>query len=79
MKATYYCIKQIDNNSIVLEGIIRNAEDTIHPSQESGIDELPYECELHHFKADGYKAEYVDIDISRTKLLEYAVGCRRII
>jgi len=59
MTATYYAIVEFNESSqrrgeIVLEGIVRNSEDTIHPQQETGISDLPYECELQRFKAKGY-------------------------
>lgn len=65
MEATYYAIKETSTEDIVLEGIIKNSEDTIYPQQETGIEKLPYECEVHHFKVDGYKIEICDFIITR--------------
>lgn len=74
MKATYYRIKEYNRSTqkegnIVLEGIIRDSEDTIYPGQEfipeDGEMELPYECEAHHFKHPNYILEMWEIEISR--------------
>ncbi len=62
MNAYYY--KIVEYNPLtcqfggkVTEGIIRNAEDTIFPQQDTGIDELPYECEAHHFSHTNYQLQ----------------------
>lgn len=57
MEAVYYAIYEINvhtaiRGEIVLEGIVSESEGTIYPKQETGIEGLPYECELHHFNAD---------------------------
>ena len=76
MIATYYAIVEFNKSSqkrgeIVLEGIVRDSEDTIYPQQETGIDELPYECELHHFKANGYIIETCNFVITRNIIKQY--------
>lgn len=78
MNAYYYRIVEYNSltcqkGNIVLEGIIRNSEDTIYPSQETGIEELSYECEAHHFKHQDYILEGWNIEISR----EYCVNQKR--
>jgi len=65
MIGTYYAIKHKIDDEIVLEGIIRNTEDTIYPQQETGIEELPYECEAHHFRSENYKIEMCNFVITR--------------
>lgn len=75
MRAYYYKIVEFSNFSqkegnIVEEGIIRDAEDTVYPRQNTGIKELPYECEAHHFRADGYKLEGFYFDITRQEIYQ---------
>lgn len=70
MIAVYYAIYEYDETSqtrgeIVNEGIIRDSEDTIYPQQNTGIEELPYECEAHHFRAAGFKIETCSFVITR--------------
>ncbi len=70
MVATYYAIVEFNEPSqmrgeIVLEGIVKDSEDTIYPRQETGIKELPFECELHKFKAEGYIIEYCNFVMTR--------------
>ena len=70
MKATYYAIYEYNETSqrrgeIVDDGIIRDSEDNIYPQQNTGIKELPYECEAHHFRANGYRIETFDFSITR--------------
>ena len=70
MLATYYAIYEYDERTqergnIVLHGIVRHTEDTICPQQETGIEALPHECELHKFEADGYRIEKCNFVISR--------------
>ena len=79
MIATYYAIIEFNESSqrkgeIVLEGIVRNSEDTIYPQQETGIEELPYECELHHFKANGYIIETCNFIITRDIVKQYRIN-----
>lgn len=76
MIATYYAIYEfnevsLNRGEIILDGIIRNSEDIIYPSQETGINELPSECEAHHFKCDGYKIEICDFTITREFVKKY--------
>lgn len=73
MIATYYAIVEFNEISqrkgeIVLEGIVRDSEDIIYPQQETGIEELPYECELHHFKAKGYVIETCNFVLTREEV-----------
>lgn len=84
MQATYYAIVEFNQQSqtkgeIVLEGIVRNSEDTIYPSQETGIVDLPYECELHHFKAEGYIIETCNFIITRDIVKQNRTSGDRII
>ena len=70
MIATYYAIYEFNQLSqtkgeIVDEGIIRDTEDTIYPQQNTGIEALPYECEAHKFKAEGYEIEVCSFSITR--------------
>lgn len=71
MLATYYAIIDESDNSIVLDGIVAHPEDTIFPQYETGIEELPHECELHHFKAVGYKKEVWNFSVNRETLIKY--------
>jgi hypothetical protein len=76
MTATYYAIVEFNKSSqkkgeIVLEGIVRNSEDTIYPQQETGIEDLPYECELHHFESKGYIIETCNFVITRDIVKQY--------
>ena len=75
MTATYYSIYEFNAQSqvrgeIVDEGIITNSEDTIYPGQNTGIAELPYECDAHHFKVPGYGIEIYDFYITREMVLQ---------
>lgn len=70
MKAYYYKIVEYNKSSqregfIIDDGIIRDSEDTIYPSQNTGNYELPYECEAHHFNQEGYRLSgfYFDIPV----------------
>lgn len=70
MIAIYYAIYEYNESSqrrgeIVEEGIVSNSEETICPRQTTGIEELPFECELHHFKANGYRIEICNFTITR--------------
>lgn len=49
---------------IVMTGIVRDVYDNIYPQTETGIDEMPYEVEIRHFKVNGYKLTYFEFDIS---------------
>ena len=78
MIATYYAIVEFNESSqkrgeIVLEGIVRNSEDIIYPQQETGIEELPHECELHHFEADNYIIETCNFVITRDIVKQYRI------
>lgn len=66
MEAFYYRIIDLFDNEIVDEGVIRHAEDIIYPQQNTGDDRLPFECECHHFEAEGFKCEgwYFDVTMS---------------
>ena len=55
-------IKRKSTNEVLLQGILRNSEDTIYPAQErpdvlEEFPELPHECQFHHFKVSGLVAE----------------------
>jgi len=57
-----YQIKREDNDEVVLEGVLRNSEDTIYPAQHEPylLEEfptLPHECEFHHFSVPGLYTE----------------------
>lgn len=76
MKAYYYYIFEVSydkpditDSQIVDEGIIRDSEDTIYPGQNTGIPELPSECECHHFQADGYARKGFEFEITREQIL----------
>ena len=69
MKAYFYKISEFNNKSLTMgevvdKGIITDSESTIYPQQNTGISELPSECEAHHFKCHGYiiHGYYFDID-----------------
>lgn len=68
IEACYYSILDMETEEIVDEGIIRNSEDTIYPGQNTGIDELPSECEAHHFQVKGYGILLLNFSISRDDL-----------
>lgn len=73
MKAYYYCIVNKKDNKIVLEGIIKDAEDTICPQQETDIEELPFECEAHHFKSENYNLLGFYFNIPREEINKYRI------
>ena len=78
MEAYYYKIVEFNELSkkegeIIEEGIIRNSEDTIYPQQTTGIEELPYECEAHHFEAKGYELEGFYINIPSSIIYSFKV------
>jgi len=54
MEAYYYKIQNKITKEVVIEGIIRESEDNIYPGR-SGIEELPIECEAHHFRNKDYE------------------------
>lgn len=74
MRAYYYQIKHIPDSEIVDEGIIRNSEDTIYPGQNTGIEELPSECECHHFEATNYICLGWEIELTRKDVREHQAG-----
>lgn len=63
MKAVCYRIKSKISGDVVDEGIISHIEDSIYPAQNTGIVELPYECEAHHFKSSEYDIEFHEFEI----------------
>lgn len=63
MDAYYYRIIEKSSGSIVFQGIIRNSEDTIYPKQDTCIEDLPYECEAHHFSHPNYYLEGWEIEV----------------
>lgn len=69
--AYYYSIVHKVDNEIVDEGIIRDSEDTIYPRQNTGIKELPFECEAHHFTSPNYKLVGWDISLTRDKCRKF--------
>lgn len=73
MIAYYYCIFEDKTSNTILEGIIKDPEDTIYPQQETGIKELPYECEAHHFQAKGYSIIGFNIDIPIEDIHKYKI------
>lgn len=84
MNAAYYAIYEYNESSqrkgdIVDEGIIRDSEDTIYPQQNTGITDLPYECEAHHFKAEGYRIETCNFVITRDIVKQYRTTGNRIL
>ena len=69
MKGIYFKIIEFNEASqreggIVMDGIVRDVYDCIYPVTETGIEELPYEIELRHFNANGYKLIHNEFDIS---------------
>lgn len=71
--ATYYAIYEYNDvtcikGKLVLEGIIRDSEDTIFPAQYTGIEDLPYECEVHKFRAKGYTIEINNFSVDKSQL-----------
>ena len=71
MQAYYYQIIKDATNEIVDEGIIRDSEDTIYPQQNTGIEDLPYECECHHFKVEGYTCKGTTFEVSKKDLMPF--------
>lgn len=70
MYCTYYAIYEFNQLSqhkgeLVDEGIIRNSEDKIYPRQNTDIEDLPYECEAHHFQVEGYTIELIQLEITK--------------
>lgn len=68
MKAYYYEIVEFNEVSqrkgdIISNGIITDSEATIYPAQNTGNNELPYECEAHHFRVKGYRLNGFYFDI----------------
>lgn len=79
MIATYYAIFEFNESSqrrgdIVDEGILSHNEDVIYPGQTTGIKELPSECELHHFKAEGYRIETCNFSITRNTVRAFRLN-----
>jgi len=70
MIPVYYAIKDAEGQ-IVEEDVVNNSEATIYPGQTTGIPELPFECELHHFKAEGYTIEVCSFTITRDIVKKY--------
>lgn len=78
MIAEYYAIYEYNEASqtrgeIVDDGIIKDSEDIIYPQQNTGIKELPYECEAHHFKADGYRIETCSFTTTRDYVKQHRI------
>lgn len=78
MEGFAYEIKRQDTNETILQGILRNSEDTIYPAQEEPylVEEfpsLPYECEFHHFKVEGLIASGFYFDTSIEELEKWKV------
>lgn len=48
----------------IMTGIVRDVYDNIYPKTETGINEMPYEVEIRHFKVSGYKLTYFEFNIS---------------
>jgi len=71
MEAYYYQIKHKIDGEIVDEGLIRHSEDRIYPQQKTGIDELPFECECHHFKAENYILDGWTIELNRSDVRRF--------
>ena len=70
MTATYYSIRKNTTGKIVDKGIIRDSEDTIYPGQNTGIEELPSECEAHKFKSDEYTIDIYKFSITREEMFK---------
>jgi hypothetical protein len=75
MQAVAYQIRRQDNNEILIEGIVRDSEDTIYPSQDESylleeFPDLPSQVELHHFKVKGLVMETKNFTITWKQLLE---------
>lgn len=71
MEAYYYSIRHKQTKEVVDKGIIRNSEDVIYPQQNTGIEELPYECEAHHFRSENYELYGWEFDIPFNDLVSY--------
>lgn len=76
MEAYYYKIIEFNEASqregeIVADGIVRDVYDCIYPKTNTGIDKLPYEVEVRHFKVDGYKLIGFNIDIPREIVAQF--------
>ena len=74
MEAYYYQIKRKSDDEIVDEGIIRNAEDVIDPFENSGIEELRYQVEAHHFFSPNYVLIGWPFEIGRNIAMEFRSG-----
>ena len=73
MKAYHYQIFNVLTLETIDEGIIRDEEDNIYPAQNTGNNNLPYECEAHKFKADGYVLKGFYFNIDHDDLLKYKI------
>ena len=71
MEAYYYSIRHKYTGEVVDKGIIRDSEDTIYPRQNTGIEELPFECEAHHFSSNNYELYGWKFDIPFSELVLY--------
>jgi|GEM_PF-5872658 len=82
MTATYYAIYEFNEltqkrGEIVLDGIVSDSESTICPRQETGIEHLPFECELHKFWSDKdylgntYRIETCNFTITREVVKQF--------
>lgn len=71
-----YTIRKEDTKEIILQGILRNSEDSIYPAQEEPylleeFPDLPHECEFHHFKVKGLVAEGFYFSTTVSELLKW--------
>lgn len=69
MQAVAYRIINDATKEVVLEGIVRDTEDDIFPSQEANwlleeFPDLPSQVELHHFKVKGLTLETKSFQIT---------------
>ena len=79
MLAIYYAIYEFDEDSqtrgeIIEDGILGENEETIYPGQTTGIKELPFECEVHHFKVPGYRIEMCKFSITREMVKKFRIS-----
>lgn len=70
IKAYYYYITNEITDVVEDEGIISEPEDTIYPGQNTGNDDLPFECEACKFNVEEYNLKLIEFEISRNEILE---------
>lgn len=76
MEAVAYRIFRTSDSETLFEGIVRNTEDNIYPAQEepyllNEFPDLPFECELHHFKVKGLSVLVVPFEIEFDEIIRH--------